>query len=171
MCDITSSTNGLFTPDLGRLLFSIATAERDAADGQPALRHHQRCRGDGRGAARSDRREREGEQDPRRAYLCPADRSPCPSWWLGGVADVVAPTPSATCFAAAPSAGRGPEGGAVCGGGRGLVPPERRVVSGGSSDPSRLLSYSLSSSLPSFESLIFTPLSSSPSFVFIAKLC
>ncbi len=40
---------------------SLATAERDAADGQPAFRHHQRRPGDGRGAARPDRRKRQGE--------------------------------------------------------------------------------------------------------------
>lgn len=42
---------------------SLATAERDAADGQPAFRHHQRCLGDGRGATRPDRGKRQGEHN------------------------------------------------------------------------------------------------------------
>lgn len=46
---------------------SAATAPRDAADGQPAFRHHQRGLGDGRGAARPDWRKRQGEQ--RRGYF------------------------------------------------------------------------------------------------------
>lgn len=41
----------------------LATAERDAADGEPAFRHHQRRLGDGRGATWPDRRKRQGEQN------------------------------------------------------------------------------------------------------------
>lgn len=42
---------------------SLATAEGDAADGQPAFCHHQRRLGDGRGATWSDRRKRQGEHN------------------------------------------------------------------------------------------------------------
>lgn len=42
---------------------SLATTERDAADGQPAFRHHQCRLGDGRRATWPDRRKRQGEHN------------------------------------------------------------------------------------------------------------
>lgn len=43
--------------------FSLATAEGDAADGEPAFRHHQRRLRGGRGAPWPDRRKRQGEHN------------------------------------------------------------------------------------------------------------